>query len=297
VSAGDPGELIMRIENSPTITLSKQPTSTKVPSNDPKDEKPVSPAPATFVAISGQTLLRQRLFCGPADVEPPMLDVERTPVVLQPLFCLNKEDRLLLGEIYEFAQSEVIDLAYVDRLGHALANYRGYDDGRRLHPHNQGKEYDLEGHRVSYSFTDKDAITAERIKASSSLLITRLDRGFIDFDTDKNRSSLRHSDFEFLELIVNRFSGADESIPVNGRFQKHEHVKNDFVKHVSKEVYGDYVFSNLQKPEQLPSMKSPQSLSLDSPQDISSTLRQIIQKYLEKSGIPTLFDMIARLRR
>jgi hypothetical protein len=268
-----------------------------VPSIAPTDENLVPPAPAASVAISGQTLLRQRLFCGPPDVEPPMLDVERTPVVLQPVLCLTKEDRLLLGEIYEFAQSEGVDLTYVDRLGHTLANYRGYDDGRRLHSHNQGKEYDLEGHKVYYSFTDKDAITAERIRESSSLLTTRLDRGFIDFDTDKNRSSLRHSDFEFLELIVNRFSNSSESIPVKGRFQKYEHVNNDFIKHVSKEVYGEYIFSNLHKPEQLPSLKRPEPFSLDSTQDLSSTLRQVIQKYLQKSGIPSLFDIIARLRR
>jgi hypothetical protein len=255
---------------------------------------------STVVSINGQTLLRQRLFLSHPDVDPPMLDAKRMDVVLQPALCLHKEDRLLLGEIYEFAQSENIDLAYVDRLGSALSNYRGSDNGERMLSPNVGM-FDLEGHRVSYSFTEADAATAKRIRESYSLPTTRLDRGFIDYDTNKNRSSLFHSHFGFLELVINRFSDSSEPMPVNGRFQRHEYVKNDFIKHLSKEVYDlpgrQRLADGSASDKDQSTQKSAAATGSNTPQDFSSTMRQIIQKYLQKIGLPTLFETLMRFRR
>jgi hypothetical protein len=285
----------MRIENNISSVFSKQPASAKSHAVAQTDAIPSSLIPATSLVISGQALLRQRLFSSHPNVEPPMLDPKRITDVLQPLFCLNKEDRLLLGDIYEFAQAEGVDLDYVDRLGHKLANYRGYDDGRQMGPANQGKDFDLEGHQISYSFTDKDATTAQRIRQSSALLTTRLDRGFINYDTDKDYSSLSHSHFEFLEAVVNRFSDSYESVPINGRFQKHEYVKNNFIKHVSKEVYKKHMVANLRQPRAIPEKQGSELLT--AAPAAAPTLREILHNYLQKTGLPTLFETLMRMGR
>lgn len=265
---------------------------------EPNDSRPETLAvQGTTVSISGQALLRQRLFCSDPNVEPAMPDIKHDPMVLRPLLYLNKDDRQLLGDIYEFAQAEGLDLVYVDSLGHSLAEFRGSEDGKRRSPLNQGKEFDWEGHMVSYSFTDKDAVIAERIRNSSALPSTRLDKAFIAYETDKNHTAICHSEFDFLELVVTHFSNAPQAVPIDGRFQKHEYIKNNFVRHVSKEVYEHMIFPKGDKPDK--TAEGPDATAANPVPEFEQalTLRQAIHKYLQQNAIPTLFQTIARLRR
>ncbi|QXG36608.1 hypothetical protein [Pseudomonas viridiflava] len=202
-------------------------------------EKP--PVQRPTVSISGEALLRQRLF--------HITDPNRAVPVLGKAECgtsrsrvefLTRDDRQLLGEVYEWAREQGADLAYVDELGSRLAFYREKDDGRISARGNTGLDYNREGHKVYHSFTDKDAASAQRILESGALKTTRLDHGFIRFITDKDYGAIYHNDFDFMEQVISRFSnGKDEPQPLTPRFAKYERLKDNYVKTLSKEKYGD----------------------------------------------------------
>lgn len=288
----------MRIEHTPAMTPTIDPTPKRTTAEHIKAIEPAAAAiPSTSVVISGQTLLRQRLFFSAPDVEPPMADIRVDQMAPKSAHYLKRDDRLLLGEIYEFAQSENIDLEYVDRLGYRIACYRESEDGQRKGPHNRGMVFDLEGHMLSYSFTDEDTVAAKKVRESPALQTTRLDRGFIQNDTDKDYSSMFHSHFGFLELVVNRFSASSDLMPVDGRFTRHQYTKHDYIEHVSKEVYEHKVFRNRYKQTE-GGKEGARPVAPDTPSGAQpSTLREIIHQYLQKNAIPTLFEAIARLRR
>jgi hypothetical protein len=253
---------------------------------------------SSTVFISGQTLLRQRLFMSAPDVEPPMITDKKLMNLNFPLpHYLRTEDRALLGEIYEFAQSENIDLRYVDRYGMELAQYRTSDNGRQMIPQSRGPIYDLEGHRLSYSFTAADAEHAKRIRNSASLETTRLDKGFILYDTDEDYSALGHSLFEFLELLVDRFSSSKDPVPVNGRFTQYTSYDDEYIVHKSSDVQVRVPSASSGKKDSaaqnMADKQRPDSLT--STLDLRTTLRQIMHKYLVQSGLPTLFDTLRRL--
>lgn len=254
--------------------------------------------PASTLAISGQTLLRQRLFFSAPDAEPTMVsDKKLMNVSTPPALFLTSDDRQLLGDIYEFAQAEGIDLEYADRLGHSLADYRHADEGKLILPHNRGKAYDVEGHRVSYSFTEPNAAIAKRIRESPSLPTTRLDKGFIAFETDHDYSVLSHSHFGFLELVVNKFSSSTKPLNIDDSFKTHHYVKKDYVEHLSKETYDVGISKKSKGAAPDAEAKGKGTASAQPPDNLQTALRKIMAKYLEKSGLPTLFEAIARLRR
>jgi hypothetical protein len=287
----------MRIDNSPALASTPVFHSSPLsPDPDKTVDRAMAATSSISVSISGQTLVRQRLFLRPPDVEPPMRDIAQDLVSLEPGFYLNKEDRHLLGEIYEFAQSEGIDLGYVDDLGRSLAHYRSSEDGQRMGPHNRGNVYDLQGHMLSYSFTDPDTVAAQKVRDNPALAMTRLDKGFINFQTDKDYSALSHCNFEFLDFMINRFSPTSEPEPVDGRFQRYEFREKNWIEHVSKEVY-DIPSRRNKSTSSDPTANEPKALVVaeKTTLDLSETLRQIVHKYLRESGLPTLFDTLRRL--
>ncbi|MEE4623197.1 hypothetical protein V2L00_05755 [Pseudomonas alliivorans] len=213
-------------------------------SDDKAISSPISEKPATrmpSVSISGEALLRQRLF--------HITDPNRAVLVLGKADCgalhsrvefLTRDDRQLLGDVYEWAQEQGADLKYVDDLGLRLASYREADNGRMMVRENTGRSYDGEGHKLYLSFTDKDAASAKRILEGDALKTTRLDHGFVRFITDKDYGAINHNDFDFMEQVINRFSsGKDESQPLTPRFAKYEYLKNNFVRTLSKDKYVD----------------------------------------------------------
>ncbi|WP_122581663.1 hypothetical protein [Pseudomonas viridiflava] len=202
-------------------------------------EKP--PVQRPTVSISGEALLRQRLFhiTDPNRALPVFVKMERGALGSRVDF-LTGNDRQLLGDVYEWAQEQGADLKYVDDLGVRLASYRELDDGRIMVRENTGRSYDGEGHKFYLSFTDKDAASAKRILESDALKTTRLDHGFVRFITDKDYGAMSHNDFDFMEQVISRFSnGKDEPQPLTPRFAKYERLKDNYVKTLSKEKYGD----------------------------------------------------------
>ncbi|MBC3954848.1 hypothetical protein [Pseudomonas triticifolii] len=192
------------------------------------------------VDISGQALLKQRIF----GIDCP----ERSAPVLGRSECgrmrpeaefLTRDDRALLCDIYKWANGHGVDLAYVDDLAFELAEYRESDDGKLTLAHNQGKLYSAEGHRVFYSFTDKDAATAKRILQSKALETTRLDHGFIRFITNKDFGSIGHNNFDFMEKVISRFSASvTNDHPPGPEFSTFQSSKNSYIRSLSKEKYG-----------------------------------------------------------
>jgi hypothetical protein len=256
------------------------------------------------VSISGESLLRQRVFFSDDPTSKLPLQVKNTTETrMQPsVNFLTVSDRQLLGQIFEYAQEQGADLHYVDSLAFELALYRQADNGRIMLPANRGKDFDLEGHSVSYSFTDKDAATAKRILGSEALKTTRLDQGFIRFTLDKDYSAISHNDFEFMEQVINKFSARGADVPpLDAKFARHEYLKDNYIKHVSKKVYRDRGGSNLGGTDPvLSKKKSIKQQPPAAPETLKDILRRIIFKAMRTSfstRVPSLAEFLMKMRR
>lgn len=211
----------------------------------PKTASLDSSAPIKFelpnaqVSISGQALLKQRLFGGDEPIhrtKPP----GNMPWCMysKPNDFLSRQDCHLLSKAYEFAQESGADLRFVDNLGSELADYRSNDNGRIMGRHNNGTAFDSEGHMVFYSFLDKDVATTKRILGSDALKSTQLDQGFIRYKTDVDCSATSLNQFEFLEQVINKFSAKGDSVPpLDARFSHYSYPEKRFNTRLSKEVY------------------------------------------------------------
>ncbi|MDB6141393.1 MAG: hypothetical protein JWP80_437, partial [Pseudomonas sp.] len=191
------------------------------------------------VSISGQALLKQRIFDGAEPRHRP-LSVANTSASLfmNSADFLTRQDCQLLGEVYAFAQEGGADLQFVDNLGFSLADYRSLHNGERMGPHNNGTAFDSKGHMVSYTFSDKDAVTVKRILASDALKTTQLDQGFIRFQTDIAYAANTYTHYEFMEQVINKFSAKGTDVaPLDASFSRYEHNKRTGIEHLSKEVY------------------------------------------------------------
>ncbi|MDO4683168.1 MAG: hypothetical protein Q4B17_10335 [Lautropia sp.] len=129
-----------------------------------------------------------------------------------PLDFLTKTDRLMMAEIYQYAEEARIDIRHVDDLAHALGGYRQSDDGRRQINFNSGGMYDAQWRPQTVAFTAAEAQVVNRILDGKAIGTTRLDQGFLRFQLDPGYSALgRHVDFSFLEKVVQRFSASPAS--------------------------------------------------------------------------------------
>jgi hypothetical protein len=194
---------------------------------------------SSTVSISGQALLKQRIFDGSEPRHRP-LSVANTSASLfmNPADFLTKKDCQMLERVYTFTQESGADLMFADDLGQSLAEYRSLNNGQRRGPHNDGTAFDSEGHMVSYSFLDKDAVTTQRILASEALKTTELDLGFIRYKTDVKYSATAGNQFEFLEQVINKFSAKGDDVPpLDARFSRCEFPKEAYKMHLSAEKY------------------------------------------------------------
>jgi hypothetical protein len=199
------------------------------------DDQTLSP-----VSISGKTHLLTRLFFSKDPSYEPRVFTERT-VITQDMSCayfLTGDDRQLIAEMYEYVQHQGADLAFVDDYAFTLGWYRWGDNGQLVGPSNRGYHFDMGGHMVSVSFTDKDAATAKRILENEGISTTRLDQKFLRHQLDKDYGAMHHSDFDFLEQMINKFSAkGDEVPPLGAKFARIKYIDNNYVQHLSKEVY------------------------------------------------------------
>ncbi|AAZ36381.1 hypothetical protein QCD83_27005 [Pseudomonas savastanoi pv. phaseolicola] len=248
------------------------------------------------VTISGGAILKQRIF-GLTDPKfpAPMLGKAECGTSMPETSFLTRDDRRLLGEVYEWARDQGADLFYVDDLAFGLASYREKDDGRIWSRHNEGKTYDMEGHKVFYSFTDTNAATAKRIIEGSALTTTRLDQGFIRFITDKDYGALGHNHFEFMEKVINRFSTSGERDQQLGPdYATYKSQKNDYIRTLSKEKYapgeGDI------RETGIPAQKTakPKEITLES---LREDMRNSFMKAMGIKNFSSLFDVLFKNRR
>lgn len=201
---------------------------------------PIMPElPMTKVSISGQALMKQRVFDGAEPRHRP-LSVANTSASLfmNDNDFLTRQDCQVLSDVYAFAQENNADLKFVDNLASSLANYRSHNNGQRMGRHNDGTALDSEGHMVFYSFLDKDVVTTQRILASEALKTTQLDQGFIRYTTNPDYSAISYNQFEFLEQVINKFSAKGDGVPpLDARFSQYGYPEKRFNTRLSKEVY------------------------------------------------------------
>lgn len=187
------------------------------------------------ISISGRALMLSRLFNQNNENTETPVETNTTDSAITGsksiVHWLTNEDRTTLEKAYEYADSNGIDLRYVDDLASDMAMYRYTKSVTR------GDIYDLEGHKVTFDFTDADRNVADRIRNSAAANETRIDRGFLEWVLDSSKPN--HAvKFEFLELMVhelpaneaksNTYSGEDFKSYIGG--------PNEIVTRVSTEV-------------------------------------------------------------
>ncbi|HEX8587958.1 hypothetical protein [Pseudomonas sp.] len=262
----------------------------------------VQQTPESPVSLSGRGLMMSRLFKGHA-VEPATVGYDPNLSTLFPTLFLLPEDRYLLSAVYEFANAEGADLAYVDDLAWSIAYYRKSDNGREIIPQRPLKRFDTEGHEVSYSFNEESAKTAHRILNGSALSTTAVDRGFLRFALDVDYSPMSSLDFRFLEQVVNKFSERGEAAAGFGRQFDHFSLdQKNWIKNVSVQIYdlsATVPFLKGTKSDGGAALATRDSATEAAAMgaEPSRALREIIAAYLKETGVPTLFETLMRMKR
>jgi hypothetical protein len=274
-------------------------THTKVTTSDPIPQgKETQREPASAVAISGNTLMKQRLFYidDPRKEAPLQTVITTTTRMGLKSHFLTQADREFIAGVYEYAQEQGADLTFVDSLGFNLADYRQDNNGKITGPHN-GYQYTTEGYLRTYHFTDKDAATAKRIREGEALNSTELDRAFILRMTDENYSGIHHPNFDFLEKVINRFSAkGDSGAPLGPAFAQYKEMKANYIERISKDI---------RLPRSTASAEGPSAEALNSKGKAKKTsnpdtdLRQLLRAILRRSAarIPSLFYLMFKSRR
>lgn len=227
-------EVLQPLTTGPTILEKPAAKVSNEATNTPAIEQARS-----SVSISGKAHILARLFFSKDPSYEPRVITERTAITerMSCAYFLTQDDRKLIAEMYEYVQDQGADLAYVDQYAFTLGYYRQDDNGQRVGPSNRGHHF-RDGHRVSFSFTDRDAATAQRILDGDGIKTTRLDQKFVRHQLDKDYGALHHSDFDFLEQVINKFSAKGNDVPPLGaKFARIQHLKNNYVEHLSKDVY------------------------------------------------------------
>ena len=158
------------------------------------------------VPINGRDILISRFYGG---VEPPVATPPATVFngAQNHVDFLTRDDRILISEMYAYAQAQGADLRHVDNVAYRLGDYRHYSDGGQYFSVNSGKGYDQEGYLLTVNFKEEDAATAARILSSSAINSTRVDQGFLRHFLDPGYGALVNaSGLAFLEQMVIKFS-------------------------------------------------------------------------------------------
>lgn len=125
-----------------------------------------------------------------------------------PVMWLNADDRSALSDLYGYAQQTGADLHYVDDIAFQLAYYR-QTAGTVVSNWTTNPMYDMEGHRLTSSFSDKDVASAKVIQTNSNN--TKLDKGFLNYILDQGYGQNHIMNFQFLEKFVTDGSSANNT--------------------------------------------------------------------------------------
>lgn len=171
-------------------------------------------------SISGKTLLLSRVFrCLDPKIEPTVINEFNDTTRKSPdAQFLTTTDRNLLGNVYEYAQQQNIDLGYVDQLAGVLGQFRKSKNGEQMSMVDIAV---IPGRTKKYDYTDADKAIIKRIMDSEAFKSSHLDPDFIRHAVDSKYAHIRHTDFNFLEAVVNKFSAdGEKTAPLGNRFSR-----------------------------------------------------------------------------
>ncbi|WP_462171195.1 hypothetical protein [Pseudoalteromonas xiamenensis] len=151
---------------------------------------------------------------------------------------LTSGDRKLIASMYQYAEAINIDVKYIQSFAMDLGDYRQHDNGQILGDCNEGT-YDMQGHKVTYSFTEKDQATIDSLLESNALASSGIDRGFISHITTPGKGVLGHfGSFQFLQHMVEVTAGEEPTVPADEfRHFKPNTKEERFVRTLSEEVF------------------------------------------------------------
>ncbi|WP_157130478.1 hypothetical protein [Burkholderia pseudomallei] len=161
---------------------------------------------ADSVTLSGEAIMLSRLYGGSEKGIPATPLVGSKDVgAADPVMWLNADDRSALSDLYGYAQRTGADLHYVDDIAFQLAYYR-QTAGTVVSNWTTNPMYDMEGHRLTSSFSDRDVASAKVIQDNSKN--TKLDKGFLNYVLNQGYGQNHIMNFQFLEKFVSRGSNA-----------------------------------------------------------------------------------------
>jgi hypothetical protein len=159
-----------------------------------KVDLPSGTAPRDTIDISGDALLRSRLFPGLTGDLPTATD--NSPSVYK---FLTSSDRAVISKLYKSASDSGGDLKQVDALAFDLGAFRSSPPGMDK----VGMTFDESGAPIVYAFSPVDEATAQRILTSKAMADTRIPTDFLRHFLDAGLAGGSHaSDFAALEKMV-----------------------------------------------------------------------------------------------
>lgn len=216
MGAANPLEVIQ--QSLPELAFTQASKLSELPKFAPPSQVDVAATQANKV---GRQLMVERLF---GVREPAIADASKGlkfgDLSRSDREYLTEKDRELLSEIYAYAQSEDVDMEYVDGVARSLGYYRMF--GHFNSDFNKHM-YDIEGWKLTIAFPEEDAAVASRILNGSALNSTRFDPGFLRYAlTPTSGAQGNFGYFEFMEHVVTKFSAeSDTAVPVESKFSSY----------------------------------------------------------------------------
>jgi hypothetical protein len=191
------------------------------------------------VSISGQAIMLSRLFMTSSSSATPYLtELSKSTMAADPVDFLTQDDRDFLSIVYSYAQSQGVDLRYVDDLATDMGMYRKFGSAQ-ISSNSPGASFNEEGQALTYSFTPDDSASASNILSDQSIRSTQFDKGFLNFELDPGFSFNHTANFSFLQRMVEHFSsaGSSDSVPLASTFSTYTpNGQNNFVVTTASEV-------------------------------------------------------------
>ncbi len=216
MGAANPLEVIQ--QSLPELAFTQASKLSELPKFVPPSQVDVAATQANKV---GRQLMVERLF---GVREPAIADASKGlkfgDLSRSDREYLTEKDRELLSEIYAYAQSEDVDMEYVDGVARSLGYYRMF--GHFNSDFNKHM-YDIEGWKLTIAFPEEDAAVASRILNGSAINSTRFDPGFLRYAlTPTSGAQGNFGYFEFMEHVVTKFSAeSDTAVPVESKFSSY----------------------------------------------------------------------------
>ena len=159
--------------------------------------------------ISGHAMLLSRLFHteNPNAAPPVVTKMTTDNLTGNGYSFLRMEDRKLLERAYEYASANGMDLEQVDAMAFDLSHYRFLEaNGTTTEQTGIAGLYDAEGNPWVGRFNKQDSELAKRMLTNPVINETSLDKGFLAFILNPQRTSVHAVSFESLEKFISVLS-------------------------------------------------------------------------------------------